>query len=106
MTGLIPYRGGWVRSVARCQAVLQLASVVRTGTGEHPVRRRTSSETAAQRCSRIEANIVEYAYIHHGSSPALAISAQCSAAVILTYSSAVPHSRAAKAEAAARSSDS
>src|SRR4029077_8443715 len=95
-----------VRRVARRQAVLQLASVLRTDTGKHPVRRRTSSETVAQRCFRIEANIVEYAYIHQGSSPAIAISAQCSAGVILTYSSAVPHSRAAKAEAAARSRDS
>ena len=85
-----------VRSVARRQALLQLASVLRTDTGKHPVRRRTSSETAAQRCSRIEANIVEYAYIHHGSSPAIAISAQCSAGVILAYSSAVPHARAAQ----------
>ena len=37
--------------------------------GGRPVRRWTSPETAAQRCSRIDANIVEYAYIHHGSSP-------------------------------------
>jgi hypothetical protein len=91
-----------VRSVARCQAVLQLASVSRTGTGGHPVRRRTSSETAAQRCSRIEANIVEYAYIRHGSSPAIAISAQCPAGVRLAYSCAVPRARAARAETAAR----
>jgi hypothetical protein len=84
---------------------VQLASVSRTGTGRHPVRRRTSSETAARRCSRIEANIVEYAYIHHGSSPAIAISAQCPAGVMLAYSSAVPHARAARAETAARPGD-
>src|SRR5439155_15804622 len=95
-----------VPSASRSQDGLQLASVVRTYTGNHPVMRLTSPDTAAQRCSQIEANIVEYAYIHQGSSPALAISAQCSAGVILTYSSAVPHSRAAKAEAAARSRDS
>jgi hypothetical protein len=41
--------------------------------GEHPVRRWTSSEAAAQRCPRIDANIVEYAYIHQGSSTAIAI---------------------------------
>ena len=51
--------GGPGAECCGCQAVLQLASVSRTGTGKHPVRRRTSSETAAQRCSRIEANIVE-----------------------------------------------
>jgi hypothetical protein len=43
--------------------------------GKHPVRRWTSSEAAAQRCPRIDANIVEYAYIHQGSSTAIAISA-------------------------------
>jgi len=74
--------------------------------GEHPVRRWTSSEAAAQRCPRIDANIVEYAYFHQGSSTATAIFGQCSEGVMRAYSSGVPDWRAAEAAMVARSGDS
>jgi len=74
--------------------------------GEHPVRRWTSSEAAAQRCPRIDANIVEYAYFHQGSSTAIAIFGQCLEGVMPAYSSGVPDWRAAEAAMVARSGDS
>lgn len=40
--------------------------------GGCPVRRRTSSDTSAQRCGRTDSNMVENAYVHHGCSPLLA----------------------------------
>src|SRR5262249_31011736 len=95
----------WTGVVAFHQTVLWGASVVRIGVGSRPVRRWTSPETAAQRCPRIDANIVEYAYIHHGSSPAAAISRQCSPGVMLTYLSGVPHSRVPAAAMASRPRD-
>jgi hypothetical protein len=44
-------------------------------SGLRPVRRATSSVTDAQRPCRTDSNMLENAYIHHGSSPAAAISA-------------------------------
>jgi hypothetical protein len=80
-------------------------NVAAPATAADIMRQPRRPETAAQRCSRMDANIVEYAYIHQGSSPAIAISAQCSAGVMPAYFSGVPHSRAARAAMAARSRD-
>jgi hypothetical protein len=74
--------------------------------GEHPVRRWTSSEAAAQCCPRIDANIVEYAYFHQGSSTAIAIFGQCLEGVMSAYSSGVLDWRAAEAAMVPRSGDS